>query len=121
MFRLGNVIWRTIVYAAKVLYGRLWHFPANNMKNFIFSPPLLTFAMFLACVSGGGIASGNGIYLYLSTFHPGAISTSLRLVMGTFCIYTCVFWTLRPFLLFRPRVFPRALGPVARREPARTP
>ena len=30
------------------------------------------------------------------------------------------FFTLRHFFLFRPRVFPRALGSVAHREPART-
>ena len=35
--------------------------------------------------------------------------------------YTCVFFTHRHFFLFRPRVFPRALGSLARREPARTP
>ena len=33
----------------------------------------------------------------------------------------CVFLALRHFFLFRPRFFPRALGSVARREPARTP
>ena len=31
------------------------------------------------------------------------------------------FFTLRRFFLFRSRVFPRALGSVAHREPARTP
>ena len=35
-------------------------------------------------------------------------------------MYKCVFLTLRHLFLFRPRVFPRAFGPVARREPART-
>ena len=39
----------------------------------------------------------------------------------TLYIYINVFFTLRHFFLFRPRVFPRALGSVARREPARTP
>ena len=32
-----------------------------------------------------------------------------------------MFFTLRHFLLFRPRIFPRALGSVAHRKPARTP
>ena len=36
-------------------------------------------------------------------------------------IHKCVFFTLRHFFLFWPRVFPRALGSVAHREPARTP
>ena len=36
-------------------------------------------------------------------------------------IYMCVFLALRHLFLFRPRVFPRALGSVARREPVRTP
>ena len=36
-------------------------------------------------------------------------------------IYKCVFLALQHFFLFRPPVFPRALGSVARREPARTP
>ena len=36
-------------------------------------------------------------------------------------VYKCVFVTLWHFLLFRPQVFPRALGSVAHREPARTP
>ena len=31
------------------------------------------------------------------------------------------FFTLQHFFLFRPRVFPRALGSVAHTEPARTP
>ena len=35
-------------------------------------------------------------------------------------IYKCVFFTLPHFFLFRPRAFPRDLGYVARREPART-
>ena len=35
--------------------------------------------------------------------------------------YKCVFFTLRQFFLFRPRVFPRALVSVAHRELARTP
>ena len=35
-------------------------------------------------------------------------------------MYICVFLALRHFLLFQSRVFPRALGFVARREPART-
>ena len=35
--------------------------------------------------------------------------------------YKCVFLALRHFFPFRPRVFPRALGSGARREPARTP
>ena len=42
-----------------------------------------------------------------------------------FCIYTYkykrVFFTLRHFFPFRPRVFPRVLGSVAHREPAPTP
>ena len=33
----------------------------------------------------------------------------------------CVFLALWHFFLFRPLVFSRALGSVARREPARTP
>ena len=38
------------------------------------------------------------------------------------CIYIkCVFLAFRHFFLFRPRVFSRTLGSVARREPARTP
>ena len=36
-------------------------------------------------------------------------------------ILVCVFLALRHFFLFRPWVFPTALGSVARREPARTP
>ena len=36
-------------------------------------------------------------------------------------IYKCVFLALQHFFLFRPRVLPRALGSVERREPARTP
>ena len=36
-------------------------------------------------------------------------------------MYKCVFYNLRHFFLFRPRVFPRVLGSVARREPARIP
>ena len=36
-------------------------------------------------------------------------------------MYKHVFLTLRHFCLFWPRVFPRALGSVARREPAQTP
>ena len=36
-------------------------------------------------------------------------------------IYKCVFLARRHFFLFRPRVFPRSLGSVACREPARTP
>ena len=39
---------------------------------------------------------------------------------GTLYIYKCVFFTLRHFFLFRPRVFPRALGSVAHREPPGT-
>ena len=39
---------------------------------------------------------------------------------GEPCIYVCVFFTLRHFFLFRPRVFPRALRSVAHGEPART-
>ena len=35
-------------------------------------------------------------------------------------MYKHVFLTLRHFCLFWPRVFPRALGSVAHREPART-
>ena len=38
----------------------------------------------------------------------------------TLYIYINVFFTLRHFFLFRPRVFPRALGSVAHREPSRT-
>ena len=34
--------------------------------------------------------------------------------------YKCDFFTLRHFFLFRPRLFPRDLGSVAHREPART-
>ena len=36
-------------------------------------------------------------------------------------IYKCVFLAHRHFFLFRPRVFSRVLGSVARREPVRTP
>ena len=36
-------------------------------------------------------------------------------------MYQCVFFAHRHFFLFRPRAFSRALGSVARREPARTP
>ena len=36
-------------------------------------------------------------------------------------MYKSVFFTLRHFFLFRPRVFPRVLGSMAHREPARTP
>ena len=36
-------------------------------------------------------------------------------------ICTCVYLALRHFFLHRPRVFPRALGSMAHREPARTP
>ena len=36
-------------------------------------------------------------------------------------ICKCVFFTLRHLFLLRPRVFPRALGSVAHRGPARTP
>ena len=35
-------------------------------------------------------------------------------------VYMCVFLAHRHFVLFRPRVFSRALGSVARREPSRT-
>ena len=38
-----------------------------------------------------------------------------------YIMYKCVFLALRHFFLFRPRVFSRALGSVARREPAGTP
>ena len=37
------------------------------------------------------------------------------------CIYKCASLALRHFFLFRPWIFPRALGSVARREPGRTP
>ena len=42
---------------------------------------------------------------------------------GESCItmYKCVFLPHRHFFLFRPRVFSRVLGSVARREPVRTP
>ena len=36
-------------------------------------------------------------------------------------MYRCAFWARRHFFLFRPRVFSRALGSVASREPAKTP
>ena len=36
-------------------------------------------------------------------------------------IHECVFLAIRSFFLFRPRVFARTLGSVARREPVRTP
>ena len=52
--------------------------------------------------------------------HPAG---NMPLPEGEPCItmYKCVFLALRHFLLFRPRVFYRALGSVARREPAGTP
>ena len=37
------------------------------------------------------------------------------------CKYVCGFLARRHFYFFRPRIFPRALGFVARREPTRTP
>ena len=73
--------------AAEVLCGRPWLFAAYSLKNFIFAPPLRTFTMCQTQVSGEGVVYGNGICLRLSTFHPGAASTTLLLVMGTFSTY----------------------------------
>ena len=41
-------------------------------------------------------------------------------VLYTRYTYKCVFFTLRHSFIFGPRVFPRALGSVEHREPART-
>ena len=57
---------------------------------------------------------------HASLRHPAG---NIPLPEGEPCMtmYKCVFLALRHFFLFWPRVFSRALGSVARREPARTP
>ena len=62
--------------------------------------------------------------LFSTCVTPGSSfqHTSRKRTLHTYIyMYMYAFLALWYFFLFRPRVFPRALGSVARREPARTP
>ena len=125
--RIAHVNLRHLRFAAVELHldqraSRIWG------RNALYACPFFSAASSLARGDKGGLFKRS-----ITTPHASISTSSTSTIAVVFircgfsisnslaAMYKCVFLVLRIFFLFRPRVFSRAPGSGARREPARAP